>query len=279
MSQTVTLGAMRDYFFLWQLPFFALFALCWLISGPYLTRRALERHAELPRSKRRLGWCAQVSFLSTGTGLLAMLIVTGFFLVLAVKLERRALVLPGAALGLAAMLVMAWAVALSLLSLPARAVLRVVAASTGPVAALVVIMAAGAFVPAWFVRQDEIREQLCRNNLLRLRNGLEHYAMRGHQAPTLESLVSENILEAKILRCPGRPGDQCGYLYVPASSPRPGEPASRKIRICDRRGNHGSDRIALFADGRVERLSEEEFARLLNLPENKALAKLVEEEE
>jgi len=116
MSQTVTLGAMRDYFFLWQLPFFALFALCWLISGPYLTRRALERHAELPRSKRRLGWCAQVSFLSTGTGLLAMLIVTGFFLVLAVKLERRALVLPGAALGLAAMLVMAWAVALSLLS-------------------------------------------------------------------------------------------------------------------------------------------------------------------
>ena len=269
----MTLAAWTNYLFVWQLPLFGLFAAAWLIGGPYLPQRALVRHTEVPRSKRRMARCAQLNFFATGIGMLALLVITGFFFVISRKLGLRPVAFVGAAIGLPAMILMSWVVGLVLLAAPARSVLRLTFATTGPALALLVVVGAGAFVPAWFVRQAQIREDRCRYNLLEIHVALDMYGRRGEEASSLTALVEGGFTEAKYLTCPGNPERENGYLYVRARTER--EQVSQRIRVCDRRGNHGSKRQVLFADGRVEVLSQEEFERLLSLPENSSLSKLV----
>ncbi len=269
------LAALSDYVFVWQLPLMLAFLAAWLIAGPFLARRALERHTELPRSKRRMGRCAQFSFLATGTGLLALLVVAGFFFAVGGKLQEKILFTAlGAALAVPAMLAMSWAVGLSMLALPAKRVLRIVVTTTGPMAILLVVLGAGAAVPAWYARQDNLRRDQCRYKLVELDHALRMYAARGEEAPSLSSLVESKLLQPQGLVCPGRPDAEVGYLYLPSRS-APRRERQDIIRACDRRGNHGSKRVVLFTDGRVEFLSQGEFQDLLKRAENQELAKLV----
>lgn len=268
------LAAWTNYLFVWQLPMFGAFAAVWLIGGPYLTRRALGRYADLPRSKRRMGRCAQLNFLATGTGLAALVIVAGFFVILGSKLGSRLLSIAGALPGLLAMMAMSWAVALSMLALRAKTVLRITAATTGPMVALLVAVGAGAFVPAWFARQAEVQRLTCRRNLHEIRVGLQLYATRGEQAPSLKALAESKLIQAEYLTCPAEPELDIGYLYLPAEAAQRGQ-HSRTVRVCDRHASHGSKRLVLFTDGRIELVGGREFEQLLRLPENEALAKLV----
>lgn len=273
------LAAFSNYLFAWQLPMFAVFGATWLIGGPYLTRRALARYADLPRSKRHLGRCAQLNLFATGAGLVALLIVAAFIVVMARSpLGVRLAVAVGVAVGLPSMLGMSWVISLSILALPSKTVLRIAASTTGPIMVLLLLVAAGAGVPAWFVRQNQILEEKCRYGLHQLRYALDMHSRRGEEALSLQALVEAGLLKSEFLVCPGKPDVETGYVYLPATPATPGK-GSEKIRLCDRRGNHGSKRHVLFIDGRLELLGRREFDELLAKPENEDFRKKLIETE
>ena len=295
----MVLAGIQNYFFIWQLPMFAAFAAAWLIGGVYLTRRVLARMTDLPRRQRSWSKCAQINAFATGMGLLALLGVVGLFTLLYVRSEPRklALLVPAALLGPVAMLATAWAVTQALIVVPVRSSLRVTLTVSGTALVLLVVVACGAFIPGWFARQAQLGRERCWRNLEQIHYALEGYAERflGRQAPTLQALVDAGLMEAKLLRCPARPDRDNGYLYRPCPGHQAeAQPASlaggaiaepdvsRKIRVCDRYGNHHGIRNVLFTDGHVEQLDEDAFRRLLDFRDprtgdriNAAVAKMV----
>jgi hypothetical protein len=246
------LAAMRDYFFLWQLPAFGAFAAAWLIGGPYLTRRALERY-------------------------------TGFFVVRAKK--SNIWWLTGAVLGLPVMLVMSWAVVSVVLNLPAKTLLRVALSTTGPLTLLLLLVAVAAFAPARFVRQAQLARQRCRINLQFIDGALGKASSIGQLPESLRALTESGLIKTERLACPAKPEVEVGYLYVPSlaaartDSGDEQREVSQKIWVCDRRGNHRGRRLVLHTDGRILELEESDFRKLLERPENEELKKLVAAEQ
>jgi len=296
------LAGIKDYFFLWQVPMFVAFAAAWLIGGVYLTRRVLARATDLPRRQRSWSKCAQINAFATGMGLVALVAVVGLFTLLYTRSEPRklALLVAGVLLGPVAMLATAWAVTQALIVVPVRSSLRITLTVSGAALGLLAVVACGAFIPGWFARQAKLGRERCQRNLQQIHFALEGYAERylGKQAPTLQALVDAGLMKEEILHCPARADGSGGYLYRPcpgqhaeaqAAAPAGGAVAvqeiSRKIRVCDRRGNHGGVRNVLFTDGHVEELKEDAFQRLLEFEDprtgervNAAVAKLVRSE-
>ena len=271
-----TLAGWRDYLYLWQLPMVLAYLAVWLIGGPFLTRRALRRLTDLPSRRISLSRCAAMSLVANGTGTATMAVTMGFFLALGRKVGPEWLAFIGLGVGPAAMLGVAAVIYSLFLNRPTGVVLRVTATTTGALVCLLVALGAGAFIPATALRQAALKETRCRANLLRIHGALYAYARvhPGELADGLADLLEDRLLDAKHLRCPGREDREIGYLYARIATARRNT-LSQQIRACDRRGNHGNRRHVLFADGRVEILSEEEFAAKLRQPENAELAKTV----
>ncbi len=78
-------AAIQDYLFTWQLPLILLFIIAWLVAGPFLTRRALAKIADLPRNKSRLANAARINFLAQGLAMGALALVTGALALLGSK--------------------------------------------------------------------------------------------------------------------------------------------------------------------------------------------------
>jgi hypothetical protein len=272
----VALAALRDYLnHWWQIPLFLLYGGGWLIGGAYLTRRALGRYTDLPRSRRRLARCAGLNILSTGAGLVGGAIIAVFFVALVQRAGARVLMLGAVVVGVPAMLGMALAVGVNMLRLPVRTAWRVVLTTTGPLVVLLVAVSAGALVPAWFIRQNQVQCDRCKRHLYDILQALEMHAGGGTQAQSLKVLTYRGLIDPRVLTCPAKPGVDVGYLYAPAPA-SPGRTYSERIRVCDRRGNHGGVRMVLFTDGRVADVSESDLAKLLKKPENEAMARLVQ---
>ena len=271
----MVLAGARDYFFLWQLPIAGVFVAAWLVAGPYLTRRAMLRIGNLPRSRSALSRCAQVNFLANGAGLAAMAVVTMFVVVLAAKVGPRWLAGAALVLGPAGLFAMSWATHLSILRLGGRQVLRVAATSAGPLALLALVLMLAAAVPAVFVRRSQLGLGRCQQNLRRIHLALQLYTVRhsGKEAPSLQALVDDDLIEPDHLRCPARPDKPAGYLYAPSRAAKLGE-VTTCIRVCDRRGNHGDDRLLLFNDGRIGTTKESDLEKLLAAPYNTEIGRL-----
>ena len=171
-----------------------------------------------------------------------------------------------------AMLATAWAVGLVILNLPAKKQAQVTAATTGLLAVVLALIGAVAFPISFKQRIRNARVEACKGALMKLNGKLNMYAPTYLGGQSLEELVDKGMLSAENILCPSDPGRSPGYLYAPAR--RVVGSVSDRIRACDRRGNHGGRRLVLFADGRVRQLSEREFAELLELPENAAIAEL-----
>jgi len=272
----LTLAGWRDYLYLWQLPMVLAYFAAWLVGGPFLTRRALRRLTDLPSRRISLGRCAAMSLVASGAGAAAMAVTMGFFLALGRKVGPEWLEYIGLGVGPAAMLGVGAVIHSLFLNRPAGVVFRVTATTTGALVCLLMILGAGAFIPATMLRQAALKDTHCRVNLLRIHAALYRYAQihPGELADGLEDLLADNLIEAKHLRCPAREDGHIGYLYARVPPARRNT-LSQQIRACDRRGNHGKRRHVLFADGRVEVLTEQEFAAKLRLPENAGLAKIV----
>ncbi|KPK83961.1 MAG: hypothetical protein AMJ81_06860 [Phycisphaerae bacterium SM23_33] len=270
------LAGPADYIRLWQFPLLAVYLAGWLIAGPYLTQRALRRFAQLPRSKSSTARAAKINAVAGGVALLAAGALTIFLLTLSVKVGPRWLVVIGPMLVPFVMVGMSWLVHLAALNVSTKAALRITASTAVPLILLLAIIGTAAFVPAWYLRQAEVKEAFCRGNLQILGTALVEYQRvfvgQATRAPNLQVLVDTGFVEAKHLTCPARKDQKGAYLYVPSDKV---PPASQKIWVCDRYGNHRGRRSVLFNDERILLLREGEFQQLLALPENAALRKML----
>lgn len=91
--------------------------------------------------------------------------------------------------------------------------------------------------------------------------------------PDLQTLIDEELMHEEALKCPSANSTRaCDYFYL-APEEGAAEAPSRTIVICDLKDNHaGKGRYICHLDGSVMWLSEAEFQRKLNLPENAKFA-------
>ena len=194
----------------------------------------------------------------------------GFFLALGIKYgPKLTWAIVGAVLAPVAMIVMAWLVQMNVLGLSGKVLRQIVCVTTGPLLALLVLLAVAAGVPARRSHMERLDLGRCQVNLQALRLALDRYAVRhpGQVAPNLDVLVDGTKIKSNHLECPGRESGGAGYLYVDIPNEEDG---TKKIRLWDRRSNHADYRQVIYADGRFARVKEAEFAKLLELDENAA---------
>ncbi len=273
------LAGISDYLFPWQLVILGAYVAAWLVGGPYLTRWGLRRIGMRER-QASLGRSSQVNFLAQSAALVAMLAVSGFFVVCAVKWGPRWLALLGGLLGLSAMFFVSLLVQSVMLDLSGRELFR---AAGPPAAAATLLWAAvlaGAFVPARMRRQTDLVAGYCRRNLTAIYDALIGYrdpqALPG--APSLQALLDEKLLDSEDkLRCPAGSGQEANYRYVPHAKVEPagrGEALTNVLIAWDSRPRHGGSRMVLFSDATIARLTEAEFRALLAEPQNAPAAEV-----
>ena len=146
---------------------------------------------------------------------------------------------------------------------------------TGTPLVFLILLVTVAFIPTRNQRLVNLYLGRCETHLHKLRGALNSHSAMGPEAATLEELVENGRCGPELLRCPAKPDRVPGYLYVPSPQAAKDAAAADKIRVCDRRGNHGNLRMVLYTDGRVVAVDEATFAELLQLPENADMAKLV----
>lgn len=281
VTTAMILAGLQDYLFVWQLWVILFYIVAWLIGGTYLMRWALVRMTDLPRRKRTLGASFRLNFFATGSGLAALGILALAFGLLAAGAEsgKLAIAIMGLVLSVPAMFGTAWAVGMVMLNLAGKAWLRVSAVATGGPLVFLVLLVAVAFVPSRSRRLAKLYQDRCDKHLSELNTALNRHSAMGPEAVTLEELVEKGHCVPELLRCPANLDRAPGYLYVPSPQAARDAAAVYKIRVCDRRGNHGSSRMVLYTDSRVEVVNEQRFAELLKLPENAKMAELVRAEQ
>lgn len=274
------LAGLQDYLFPWQLWVILFYIVAWLIGGTYLMRWTLVRTTDLPQRKRTLGGSFRLNFFTTGSGLAALGVIALAFGVLAGRAEsgKLAIATTGLVLSVPAMFGTAWAVGMVMLNLSGKAWLRVTVVATGGPLVFLALLITVAFVPSRSQRLARLYEDRCETNLCGLRHALNKHSAMGPEAMTLEELVEKGQCGPELLRCPAKPERAAGYLYVPSPQAASDAGVVDKIRVCDRRGNHGSSRMVLYTDGRVHPVDKDRFAELLKLPQNAKLAELVRAE-
>ena len=278
------LAGVMHYVHWWQAFPVLGFLAAWLVAGPYLTSRALTKYG-VPRTQRRLPDCMRMNFLTSLAGLVAMGIVVLFAAVLAAKLGEEPDPQPPAVLnrvriagflvGLLAMLGMSWAVQATMLDLSGKDLRGAVLYSVGPLVLTLLVCCLVALIPARIIRLRQSELARCEGRLLAIQTAVEKYAARHflRQAPSIEAMVEEGMLEKGHIWCPSRGKGECGYLYAPVAPDPNGLPKHKmEIRACDRRGNHGDIRVVLYSSGLTGAVTEEGFQQLLTLPFNADIA-------
>jgi len=272
----MTLATIEGYAHVWQLPLLLLYVCAWLIGGTYLTRWALRRHAGVPRSKATMARSFRVNFLSGGAGNVGAGTVLLFFMLLCQRGEtvQKGWAIVGVVLAPVVMLGMSWLVQMNILSVAPKVLGRMVCVTTVPLLVLMGILGAGTWVKARQTRMENVGLARCEKNLRNLNKHLSRWAnlRLSVPAPDLETIVDGVNVRPEQLRCPGSHSDRPGYLYVSVPDERQ-NPDNRtsKLRLADRRGNHPGRRVVVYADNRTDVIREEEFQRLLELPENAAM--------
>lgn len=273
---------MQDYLRPWQLPLMAAFVVIWLIGGMYLTRWALLKFAALPTRKVTLGKAAAANLLYQGAALVAMAIVAGALALIGKQFQTPVLYIVGSLLGVLVMLGTSYVVHWAALELPAGKLIKMVLATSGPVLVLAIVVGLAMLLPARFERLAGLTMHDCVEHLAHINDALERYARRnpGRPVAALQAFVDEGYLKPEFLVCPGSKHPD-SYLYAPLALPDKTK-ANFQIRVTDRKGNHGSNRVVLFQDQdkgtHVEVYSEDQFQELARQPQNSHILPLVEQE-
>ena len=262
------LAAINDYLFPWELAPGLVLLLAWVGGGGYLLHRAVRD--DLARRKGSLGRCLVISFLAAAAGAAG----GGSILLLVVSIYKKAGAnLPWLAVGFGAVSFLAinFVVLCASFELPVGRLLRTWLTSYAPAAALAVVIGAPT---GWYARKARLAkasQQHSLEALRRIHQGImvNYVGQRREPPATLQQLVDDEVVEARVLRCRNNKGRAVDYFYQPAPLP-PTSPGSRRILACDFIDNHhGGGRGVLFTDGSAEWYSVERLPEVFDLPENR----------
>lgn len=260
--------------FTWQIPLLISVFAAWLGGGFLLLRLFLKKHLAKP-----LPWYRYLLVVgAAGVAAAAFGALIGGLFYQMGKRTGADLMIPGAVLACLAALAAGLLVIYLLVNLPFR---RVAVASIIPLAAILLAcggLVAGMTLPAMGIRQEKQVQNDCLHNLIYIAKALERYGM-GKPPASLKVLTEKMIsdsngerpyLEAKRLRCPGRPqSEDLGYFYHP---PRVTAEQVGQLMVCDFGRNHGHGRAILMSNEPPRFITEADFQELLTRPENSEFA-------
>ncbi len=262
------LAGIGNYLHLWQLPFIFVFFAGSVFGSGYLVHRVLRKQGFSRRLK--LGRSILATFLAGLSGAFGggvAFITVGVFLA----------DIPGAVVGaVAAILVtggVAYLVLYTMFNISAKKVLFAWLPAFGFTLLLGSAVAVACSVPAYFIRQKELRRNDSVINLMYIHKGYRSYMGKYRQAPKdLKELVDKKLLEASSLRSPVNTGREIGYFYL-KTLPK-ADLELQEILACDYGDNDdGTGRAVVLVRGDCTWCPEAEFQLLLKREENAAFAK------
>ena len=274
----MTLAAMSDYIYWWQLLLIGAAAILWLVVGHRLVHWGLTRYTQLPRAKVRASTCLKISVLGTGAGLLAFAIITGTFFLVSWRIGSIAVAIIGALGGLIMMLAISWAVSSMLVDAPAGSLLRVTLVTSGLFGVIALGIGLGIYFPAIASRETKALRGKRLEYLADIGMALRAYPGKHHgrQASSIKDLIDSGLI--------GNPPDADGgsdsklssYIYAPANSldTTNAHQMEDKIWVCHF-FSPTQEWLILHRNGRLTIAKEEQFRRMLGKPENSHLAKLL----
>ncbi|MHC4983341.1 MAG: hypothetical protein ACYTF6_09265 [Planctomycetota bacterium] len=270
------LAAWIDYLrYWWWLPAIILFIVAWVFGGGYGLWLSIRRHK--PDANVTLGRSIMCVLAAGSAGAFASGIVL-WLLRTAGRTAGVSLAIPGLILASVAMAVMAYLVLFAMLSLSAKETLAASILPGAGVLLLGVATALAAGLPARHALRSRAALARARagavRDLVRISQALQAYEARSrgqtppaegpHLPEQLEQLAREGIADESILP-PSEPGKPPKYFYLRPPLGRISEDS--RLMACEFRGHHGG-RAILMANGQPQWAGEDEFRRLLELPEN-----------
>jgi hypothetical protein len=268
----------QGYLSVWQLPLLVISAAGWIFGGGYLLQWSILRHQ--PQSKIRPGRCMLVAAAAGTAGAISGMVIFMLLRAIGTAIGVR-LIVVGMLFGAAAMLALAYLVVYVMLGMSVRQTLTISALPAGGVVLLGIIIAVGAGVPTYYLRQRELRRIVAVNDIRRVAMALRDYQVKisgsrqrqGGHPEQLDALVEQNIIDAPTIR-PGGPNAPARYFYLRPPADR--MPDAQMFPVaCEIRKHQGGRAVLVVNAGQFEGLwmSETAFEKLLAQPENEAFAK------
>lgn len=277
------LASARDYLFMWQLPLLLVFLGGWVFGGGWLLHRTVQRLAGGDR-KATLPRCVVAVLLAGLGGAFGGAVLFGLINKIGAVTDAE-LLIPGLVIGALVALVLGYLVIYAMFSMSAKRTLKVAAVPMVGVVLLAGVVAAAAGVPAWYIRQGQIARDSAEQRLRYIHAAVRNYQLDraaggrlGPMPPSLDVLVQERIVDAKILKSPGLPDRDKAFFYHPPAELTFGE-ADSKLLACEVASHDGGRAVLLIRPapgddtrGEARWLSDEEFEQLLQEPQNREFA-------
>jgi hypothetical protein len=222
-------------------------------------------------------------FLAGGAGLFSAGAILFLFYAVADQLRAKWLAIPGAAVAVIALLVVAFLVIFVRHGLTLRQSLGLAAPPILAMIGLTIVLGgpAGA-ASAWTHHREKARGDSA-EHLLRIYSAIEDsYERRFSQTPkTLQALVDKGDIEARYLVSPNNSHREIGYFYVPRLIRGvPMAARGEQIVACEfADSTAGPGRVAVLLNRQCRWYSRQEFQALLDKPENADFAKALQKAE
>lgn len=274
----MTLAAMSDYIYWWQLLLVGAAAILWLVVGHRLVHWGLTRYTQLPRAKVKASTCLKISVLGTGAGLFAFAIITGTFFLVSWRINSIAVAIIGALGGLIMMLAITWAISSMLVSVPAGSLLRVTLVASGLFGVIALGIGLGIYFPAIAWRETKALRGKRLEYLADIGMALRAYPRKHHgrQASSIKDLIDSGLIGNPPDTDAGSSGSISSYIYAPTNNlgPTNADQMQEKIWVCHF-FSPTQEWLILHRNGRLTIAKEKQFRRMLAKPENSRLANLL----
>ncbi len=270
------LAEATDYMASWQLPIVAVLGGVWVFLGGYLLRRNVQ--ADVGRRESAKNRCIIIAFLAGLGGIFSagVAVVLAWQVATNINVQTIWLASPAAAV---AFCLVSFLTVLASFKLPAGSVGKKWLKSFGPPLLVTVV----AMLPTVWVAETNRQNKLSRvksfNCLQHIYSGIANRYQAAKPPATLEELGTGNIVEPKFLRAHRHPSRKAGFFYRPVKIV-PTDQQTKTLMLCDWVDNlNGKSRTVVYANGKVELLSQTQFLAILALDENKAFAADLKEAE
>ena len=273
---------LTNYLYIWQLPLLLVFFIAWIFGGGYLLRWSIRRR-EL-QLKSDLGHCTLAITLAGIAGGISGAII--FLLFNAIGKAAGAgvsMIIVGLIFGAAATVVIAYLVIYAMFATSARNTLLICIPPIGGILLLALVVLLAGALPARYMFLRKLDRDRSLGVMQRLAYALTDYQRESqrtspssvtvHLPEQLEALVEDGRVTPRFVR-PDGPDKPPRFFYLrPASGVLPKD--TQALVACEMKPHSGGRAVLVGhpeANCESQWRDDQDFRRLLDLPQNKAFA-------
>jgi len=270
------LATAADYFFLpWEIPIWVIISFVSLMIGGYFISTGIQKTGIVKK-------------MPLGMGILAMFLIGSIAAFFGIIIYRVGMVASASSIsyggiigtavtfaGMFYLLMWTWQKKLS-----AGEIFHICLYPLASTFVLAAVIGTPTLMIAYNTVQKNARESVLVNQTMHnLQDIFFALTQRGVDRPpaSLDVLVKEKLITADKLKSPANADRLIGFIYAPIDiSYANREENQDKIIACDYKDNFDNYRVVLYANGKLQRLSEASFQDSLQQPVNKQLKQIVQ---